>query len=73
MCAMVSPSTDAFQESISTLKFATRAKRIKNTVKVNDYDLKSLIRKNVIELSKLKQELQLRYRPKSSALSSSEV
>ena len=30
MMAMISPSNDAFAESVSTLKFATRAKKIKN-------------------------------------------
>ncbi len=30
MIAMISPAFDAYNESISTLKFATRAKKIKN-------------------------------------------
>jgi hypothetical protein len=33
--AMISPSIDAFNESISTLKFANRAKNIRNTPMVN--------------------------------------
>jgi kinesin family protein 3/17 len=33
--AMISPSIEAFNESISTLKFANRAKNIKNTPIVN--------------------------------------
>jgi kinesin family protein 3/17 len=33
--AMISPSIDAFSESLSTLKFANRAKTIKNTPMVN--------------------------------------
>ena len=36
MMAMVSPSSDAFGESLSTLKFATRAKKIKNEAKINE-------------------------------------
>ena len=36
MIAMVSPSADAFYESISTLKFATRAKKIKNDAMINE-------------------------------------
>jgi len=36
MMAMVSPSSDAFGESQSTLKFATRAKKIKNEAKINE-------------------------------------
>ena len=33
MMAMISPSYDSFSESLSTLKFATRAKKIKNEAK----------------------------------------
>jgi len=59
MMAMVAPSWDAFSESHSTLKFATRAKRIKNEAKINeDVDSRTLLRKYEIELKKLKQELQ---------------
>mmetsp|Transcript_29510 Transcript_29510/g.28671 ORF Transcript_29510/g.28671 Transcript_29510/m.28671 type:complete len:357 (+) Transcript_29510:521-1591(+) len=36
MMAMVSPSFDSFSESLSTLKFATRAKKIKNEAKINE-------------------------------------
>ena len=36
MMAMISPSNDAFNESLSTLKFATRAKKIKNKARVNE-------------------------------------
>lgn len=36
MMAMVSPSPDAFGESLSTLKFATRAKKIKNEARINE-------------------------------------
>ncbi len=36
MMAMVSPSSDAFGESLSTLKFATRAKKIKNEARINE-------------------------------------
>ena len=36
MMAMISPSSDAFGESLSTLKFATRAKKIKNEAKINE-------------------------------------
>jgi len=58
MMAMVSPSSDAFGESQSTLKFATRAKKIKNEARINeDIDQRTLVRKYEIELRKLKQEL----------------
>jgi len=36
MMAMISPSSDAFAESQSTLKFATRAKKIKNEARINE-------------------------------------
>ena len=58
MMAMISPAADAFSESLSTLKFATRAKKIKNEAKINeDVDQKALVRKYEIELKKLKTEL----------------
>ena len=57
--AMITPSADAFAESQSTLKFATRAKKIKNEARINeDVDQRALLRKYEIELRKLKLELQ---------------
>lgn len=35
MMAMISPAYEAFSESLSTLKFANRAKKIKNKPKIN--------------------------------------
>jgi kinesin family protein 3/17 len=59
MMAMITPSADAFAESLSTLKFATRAKKIKNEAKINeDVDQRALLRRYEIELKRLKQELQ---------------
>jgi len=58
MMAMISPALEAFTESLSTLKFANRAKFIKNTARVNeDLDQKSLLRKYERELKRLRQEL----------------
>ena len=58
MMAMISPAADSYSESLSTLKFATRAKKIKNEAKINeDVDQKALVRKYEIELKKLKIEL----------------
>lgn len=58
---MISPSYDAFNESMSTLKFATRAKKIKNVASINeDLDQAALIRKYEKELKKLRQELETR-------------
>lgn len=36
MMAMISPSAEAFAESQSSLKFATRAKKIKNEARINE-------------------------------------
>ena len=59
MMAMVSPSSDAFGESLSTLKFATRAKKIKNEARINeDVDQRALLRKYEVELKRLKWELE---------------
>lgn len=55
MMAMISPTYEGYAESISTLKFATRAKKIKNEAKINeDLDHKAMLRKYEIELKKLK-------------------
>lgn len=63
MMAMISPSPDAFGESLSTLKFATRAKKIKNEPRVNeDVDQRALLRKYELELKRLKTELDQRSR-----------
>lgn len=58
MMVMISPAPEAFSESLSTLKFATRAKKIRNDPKINeDVDQRALLRKYETELKKLKQEL----------------
>jgi hypothetical protein len=50
-------------ETLSTLKFANRAKNIKNEAKINeDLDQKTLLRKYERELKKLRDELQQRSR-----------
>ncbi|KAL4507004.1 hypothetical protein ABPG72_001425 [Tetrahymena utriculariae] len=61
MMAMISPALEAFSEGLSSLKFANRAKNIKNQPIVNeDVDQRALLRKYEIELKKLKQELEER-------------
>jgi len=58
MMAMISPSVDSFGESLSTLKFANRAKNIKNDPIINeDLDQKALLRKYETELKALRTEL----------------
>ena len=59
--AMVSPALEAYAETVSTLKFAHRAKEIQNTAMLNeDLDQKSLLRKYERELRQLRSELQTR-------------
>ncbi|CAK4139066.1 unnamed protein product [Aphanomyces euteiches] len=59
MMAMISPALEAIVESLSTLKFANRAKNIKNEARVNeDLDQKSLLRKYERELKRLRAELE---------------
>ncbi|KAG2786659.1 hypothetical protein Pcac1_g3717 [Phytophthora cactorum] len=56
-------SLEAMTESLSTLKFANRAKHIKNEARVNeDLDQKSLLRKYERELKRLRAELEERSR-----------
>jgi kinesin family protein 3/17 len=55
MMALISPAYESFQESLSTLKFATRAKKIKNEAIINeDVDQRALLRKYENELKKLR-------------------
>ena len=55
MMVMVSPAMEAYGESLSSLKFANRAKHIKNRPTINkDVDHNGLLRKYEIELQKLR-------------------
>jgi len=59
MMAMISPALESFPESLSTLKFANRAKNIKNEARVNeDLDQRGLLRKYELEIRKLRSELE---------------
>lgn len=61
MMAMVSPAAEAFAESLSTLKFAHRAKAIRNSPQVNeDVDHRTLLRRYETELRQLRAELRHR-------------
>ena len=61
MIATISPSEDAFSESLSTLYFAQRAKKIKNRPVINeDVNNRALIRKYENELKNLRNELELK-------------
>lgn len=55
----ISPSSDVYEESLSTLKFAQRAKKIKQTVAKNEIkDSKALIMKYEHEIKILQEKLQ---------------
>ena len=56
--ANVSPSVSAFAETMSTLKFAQRAKMIKNSAVINE-DVSGTVNLLKIEIKKLKDELNL--------------
>ncbi len=59
--AVISPAVESFSESLSTLKFANRAKRVKNVPRVNeDENHRTLLKKYERELKRLRAELQAR-------------
>lgn len=61
MMAMISPSIESFSESLSTLKFAYRAKKIRNSPKINeDVDNRVLLAKYECELQKMKEEIEIK-------------
>ena len=61
MICHVSPALEAFSEGLSTLKFASRAKQIRNEAHINeDLDQKALLRKMELELRRLRAELKER-------------
>lgn len=61
MCLSHADCSPAHAESLSTLKFAHRAKNIRNSASVNeDVDQRTLLRKYERELKRLRTELQQR-------------
>eukprot|EP01012_Entosiphon_sulcatum_P032615 TRINITY_DN4145_c0_g1_i1.p1 TRINITY_DN4145_c0_g1~~TRINITY_DN4145_c0_g1_i1.p1 ORF type:complete len:754 (+),score=146.21 TRINITY_DN4145_c0_g1_i1:324-2585(+) len=58
MIAMISPAMESYQESLSTLKFANRAKNIKNEARINeDLDQRAELRAMEKELKRLRAAL----------------
>jgi hypothetical protein len=57
MIANIGPSDYNFDESLSTLRFANRAKQIQNKPKINEDPKDAMIRQYQEELDRLKQEL----------------
>jgi hypothetical protein len=52
MIAALSPADVNFDETLGTLRFADRVKRIKNTVVVNENPIEKLIRELKVHLKK---------------------
>lgn len=63
MIAAVSPSEDAYQQSLSTLKYVERAKRIVNKAVVNEDSSNTIIKDLRNEVAALKQQLAARATP----------
>ena len=57
MIAAISPASSNFDETLSTLRYANRAKNIKNKPKINEDPKDSLLREYKQEIEKLRQEL----------------
>ena len=59
MIAVVSPADYNYDESLSTLRYASRAKFIKNKPKVNEDPKDALLKEYALEINKLKKMLEL--------------
>ena len=57
MVACVSPAADNYDETLSTLRYANRAKNIKNKPKINEDPKDALLKKYQNEIKKLKEML----------------
>lgn len=54
MIAAISPSDYNYEETIGTLRYASRAKKIKNKPKINEDPKDALLREYADEINKLK-------------------
>ena len=59
MVACISPADDNYDESLNTLRYADRAKQIKNKPKINEDPKDALLREYAEEIQKLKEQLKL--------------
>lgn len=57
MCANVGPAEYNYDETISTLRYANRAKNIKNTARINEEPKDALLRQFQKEIEELRQQL----------------
>lgn len=58
MIAAISPADYNYEETLSTLRYASRAKAIKNKPKVNEDPKDALLKQYENEITKLKQMLE---------------
>ncbi len=58
MVACISPADNNYDETLSTLRYANRAKNIKNKPKINEDPKDALLREYQEEIKKLKELLQ---------------
>ena len=57
MIAALSPAASNYDETLSTLRYASRAKQIKNKPKINEDPKDTLLREYADEIKKLKEAL----------------
>ncbi|XP_043477785.1 kinesin-like protein KIF3A isoform X2 [Leptopilina heterotoma] len=69
MCANISPADLNYDETISTLRYANRAKNIKNRARVNEDPKDALLRQFQVEIEQLRKQLE----ENSGELSDTEV
>ncbi|XP_051166326.1 kinesin-II 85 kDa subunit [Leptopilina boulardi] len=58
MCANISPADLNYDETISTLRYANRAKNIKNRARVNEDPKDALLRQFQVEIEQLRKQLE---------------
>lgn len=58
MIAAISPSDYNYEETLSTLRYASRAKYIKNQPKINEDPKDALLKEYAEEIKKLKEMLE---------------
>ena len=63
MVANIGPSSYNREETINTLRYASRAKNIRNTPRINDDPKDALLREYQGEIERLKQLLNSRNKP----------
>lgn len=57
MMVAISPADYNYEETLSTLKYASRAKKIKNIPKINEDPRDTLLKKYQEELNRLKKDM----------------